>query len=786
MVKVKAQKAKKKREANNFQSKKHTENFDHFVTEAIPKLLKTPKEPRQGKIKKKNLFAYLFSPFNSERKIKRIIFFSALIGAATWLFWGIPLPTQLGSSKVPVSTKLYDRNGNLLYEIYSDKRSTPIKLKDVPENVKEATIAIEDKDFYRHYGISLVGIVRALYKTVFEQRLQGGSTLTQQLVKNTLLTQDRTIKRKVREFVLTIFVESLYTKDQILEMYLNQTPYGGTAYGIGSAAEIYFGKSIGDLTLSESALLAGLPQSPSRYSPFGSRPELALERQKMVLERMAEDGYITQEEKDTALLEEKITYIEQNRFQAPHFSLWIKDQLYEKYGQSVVEQSGLRVTTTLDLELQDFAQEQVKNEVEKLEKQKVGNGAAIITRPTTGEILAMVGSKDYFNKEDDGNVNVILRERQPGSSLKPLTYMFGIQEKKFTASTPFADVPTCFSSTGQALYCPQNYDGSFHGAVQTRFALGNSYNIPAVRAIALTGVVPFINYAKSLGITTFNDPTRYGLSLSLGGGEVRPFDMATAYGTVANQGIKQDLIGILKVEDYQGRVLEEVDLNDIELSGERVIAPDAPFIISHIMTDNGARSAAFGGSSQLNVKGHPEVSVKTGTTNDRRDNWTVGFTSQAVVVVWVGNNDNTPMSGAVSGVSGASPIWNKLMGEVLSKTEEGKYSADEDGHAWPKQPRGVVGATVCANNGNRIEDPNNPPCPTRFEYFLSNNIGAGVNAGNTDVLIEKTTGTLAIGDFLPELVETQNRPYLLDPLGTMVCLDCAIASKSGTIRYPLQ
>lgn len=729
------------------------------------------------------LFAKFKEIWANEHQKKRIIFFSVLGITFLWLFWGIPLPTQL-SKEFPVSTKLFDRNGKLIYEIYSEKRRTPIKLSELPPYVKEATISIEDKEFYKHYGFSLTGITRAAFNIVFKRKLEGGSTITQQLVKNVLLSPERSIKRKVREFALTMLVEGIYTKDQILEMYLNQVPYGSTAYGIEAASELYFGKSAHDLTLAEATLLAGLPAAPTKYSPFGAHPELAKGRQEAVLRRMLEDRYITARQAEAAKGED-LKYAEIKAPSAPHFALWVKEQLVDKYGEAMVEKGGLRVTTTLDLPLQDFAQEAVATEVGKLAKQKVGNGAAIVTSPKTGEILAMVGSKDYFATDEDGKVNVVLAKRQPGSSIKPLNYALAFRDKKITPATVLADVPTCFSVVSQPIYCPTNYDGTFHGIVEARFALGNSYNLPAVKVLALNGVPKFVEFAKSMGITTFTDPSDYGLSLTLGGGEVRPYDMAVAFGVFANGGIKVPLISILKVTDWQGHILEETKIDQIE--GERVLTPEVSFLISHILLDNNARSAAFGEHSFLNVSGHPEVSVKTGTTNDRRDNWTDGFTADAVVVAWVGNNDNTPMSGAVSGVSGASPIWNKIMKEVLDKAEKGFYDPSEKGHVWPKQPADIAGATICATNGAKPAGPqDNPGCPTRFEYFLEGTVPETSPETRQDIPIDKRTGQLAGEDTPPEFIETKNHPVIYDPLRTLYCLDCPIASASATIRYPLR
>ena len=422
----------------------------------------------------------------SRRRIKSLVYWAVLIVVSTYLFWGIPLPTRLSSGNLPVSTKIFDRNGKLIYEIYTDTKRTPVKLSEIPTYLKNATISIEDKDFYKHQGFSYTGIVRAIFNTIFKHELQGGSTITQQLVKNALLTDERTIRRKAQEVVLTTIVEGIYTKDQILEMYLNTIPYGGTAYGVETASETYFGKPVKDLDLAESALLAGLPQRPSTYSPFGAHPELAKVRQEEVFKQMVTNKYVSQDDSDKAD-KETLIYASIKPPQAPHFALWIKEQLADKYGDKIVEQGGLRVYTTLDLDIQNLAQLAVATEVGKLKKQKVGNGAAIVTRPGTGEILAMVGSKDYFATDEDGKVNVTLASRQPGSSIKPINYALAIKDQKITPATALADVPTCFGVAGQPLYCPVNYDGNFHGLVETRFALGNSYNIPAVKVLALNG-----------------------------------------------------------------------------------------------------------------------------------------------------------------------------------------------------------------------------------------------------------------------------------------------------------
>lgn len=723
------------------------------------------------------------------RKIKiakRIVFFGSFIALFVWLFWDIPLPTKLSYDAVPVSSKLFDRNGKMLYEIYSDKRSTPVELDNLPSYIKDATISIEDKDFYKHYGFSITGIIRASYKTVFKGRLQGGSTLTQQLVKNALLTPERTIRRKLREFALTLTVETIYSKKQILELYLNQIPYGSTAYGIGAASELYFGKEAKDLTLAETALLAGLPAAPSTYSPFGAHPEYAKERQKLVLKRMVEDKYITDDQAKESE-NQPLIYSKQENLLAPHFSLWVKQLLTDEFGETVVEKGGLRVTTTLDFDLQDFAQNAVATEVAKLKRQSVGNGAAIVTKPSTGEILAMVGSKDYDAIDEDGKVNIIFANRQPGSSIKPINYALAIKDKKITASTILADIPTCFKVSGQREYCPKNYDNSYHGAIQTRYALANSLNIPAVRVLALNSLENFIGFANKMGIESLKDPSQYGLSLTLGGGEVKPIEMALAFGVFANSGIKQPLNPILKIEDWKGKVLKENNFDKIELTGEKVIDADVAFIISHILSDNGSRSMVFGTSSFLNVKGHNEVSVKTGTTNDFKDNWTIGYSPQILVLTWVGNNDNTPMRGAISGVSGASPIWNKIIKEALDRSEKGQFNKKDNGHSVVKQPKSVTGVQICNTTGTLPIPGVSEGCPTRFEYFLSATVPSQSNTGRVDIQFDKTTGVFVTDSTPAENIETRNQSVIYDPLGSMVCLDCPIpaASQSAKVSYPL-
>ncbi|MBI4067238.1 PBP1A family penicillin-binding protein [Candidatus Gottesmanbacteria bacterium] len=593
----------------------------------------------------------------------------------------LPTPDNLSLREIPVTTKIYDRSGKLLYEIYADQNRTPLDLKEIPNMVKRATIAIEDQDFYYHGGISLKAITRAFLVNVNNNTtsgpLQGGSTITQQLIKSALLTPERTIERKIKEIILAFWAERLYTKDEILEMYLNQVPYGGTAWGIEAAAETYFGKNVKDLTLSEASLLAGLPAAPTLYSPFGAHPEFAKRRQKEVLTRMVEDGYITKKEADNAYKDDLNYILSTIPIKAPHFVMHIKGLLEQKYGPRMVEKGGLRVITSLDLDIQNEVQKIVKNNIDNLKSLSVGNGAALVTNPKTGEILAMVGSKDYFDNENDGNVNVALSLRQPGSSIKVVNYSLALQ-KGYTAASILEDTPITYHLAGSPSYTPVNYDNRFHGKIPLRSALANSYNIPAVKVLASLGVTNMIAQGKKMGITTWNDEERYGLSLTLGGGEVTMLDMAKVYGTLANQGKRVDLLPILKVTDYKGSVYEDQKVGAVT----EAIPPNVAYILSDILADNNARSPAFGSNSSLHIPGKT-VSVKTGTSNDKRDNWTLGYTPSFVVAVWVGNNDNSPMNPILtSGITGASPIWHDIMANLLKGGNE-QFPKPDDVLALP-------------------------------------------------------------------------------------------------------
>lgn len=645
-------------------------------------------------------FLSLIRPFYYTVKLYPLHSYMALILSLgilglTWqtnelIFKDLPDPHELSQQEPAVTTKIMDRNGEVLFRLYKDENRTIVPLSSISPDLIRATIAIEDQEFYDHRGFSVKGIARAFISNYQGLPTQGGSTLTQQLVKLRLLSSERTLQRKIREVILAILVEGIYSKDQILEMYLNQVSYGGSTYGIEEAAQKYFGKSAAELTLPESALLAGLPAAPSAYTPFGPTPEYAKARQLEVLRRMTEDGYITQEQADMAEKEQLAFKNDVIDITAPHFVMYVKKLLADKYGEDVILQGGLEITTTLDGELQDEVQQTVTDEVNSLERLKVSNGAALVTNPKTGEIFAMVGSKDYFDFEHDGQVNVTMRPRQPGSSIKPVTYALALSQGS-TVSTIIQDQAITFNTLGSKPYSPKNYDGKFHGNVTLKEALASSYNIPAVKLLNQVGVDNMIDLAEKMGITTWKDRSRFGLSLTLGGGEVLMTDMAKVYGAFANEGYSTDLNPILEIKNYKGEVLyrNTCALDNTGCYRKKVLDTKVAYLISNILSDNAARTPAFGPLSTLVIP-NQEVAVKTGTTNNLRDNWTFGYTSDRLVAVWVGNNDNTSMSYVASGVTGASSIWNTIMRSVLDDGAPHRFAI----------PPGIVKTATCISTGS--------------------------------------------------------------------------------------
>lgn len=671
-----------------------------------------------------------------------------------WIVKDIPNPRKLSSGDFPESSQILDRNGKLIYEIYTDKRRQEVEFEMIPEKLVLATLAIEDAGFYSHFGFDVKGILRGLYRTVIERRLQGGSTLTQQLVKNALLSPERTLVRKIKEAILTVATELMYSKKEILAMYLNQTPYGGTLWGVEAAARGIFNKEVTELDLAEAALLAGLPGSPTRYSPF-AHPDAAKNRQEMVLVRMEELKFITSSERQAAIAEKLNYYVKKDKLLAPHFVFYVKEKLIDKYGLKKVTEGGLKVWTTLDLDLQNYVQTQVATEVGKLNKYNVTNGAALVTESKSGQILSMVGSKDYFDSEIEGKYNVVTALRQPGSAIKPLNYAVGIETGKVTAASVFNDTETCFNVENQRSYCPTNYGNKYFGLQNLRHSLGNSLNIPAVKMLKINGLREFVASASAMGISTFTNPDDFGLSLTLGGGEVYMTDMSAAFGTLANMGVLQPLTSILKVTDKNDKVMEEYKY----VPGKRVISSETAFIMSKILSDDGARSMVFGSGSMLNIKKHPEVAVKTGTTNDLRDNWTIGYTPDYVAVTWVGNNDNSRMGGVVSGTSGAAPIWNKIMTKLLENKLVKNFA----------KPEGVIGVTVCNLTGQLPPDEG---CDSYYEYFKKGFLPNKKVSLKNMILIDKITGQpIKEGENNPN-AEWQEHAAVWDVAGEWICLDC--------------
>jgi 1A family penicillin-binding protein len=574
---------------------------------------------------------------------------------------------------VTSSTKIYDRTGEiLLYDLNQDVKRTNIPITEMGDNIKNATISIEDADFYNHGGVRITSTIRAVFSNLFHVGIGGGgSTITQQLVKNTLLTPKKTITRKIKEWILAIKIEKELSKEQILEAYLNEAPYGGTIYGIEEASKTYFGKKPADLTIAEAAYIASIPQSPTILSPYGKHIDKLGDRKNLVLSRMHELKYITDTEYEKAKME-VVKFLPQvtSGIKAPHFVFFIKDYLEEKYGSDVIMNGGLKVTTTLDYTLQAKGEEIVKQGALQNEKDWNGSNAGLVAiDPKTGQILTMVGSRDYFDKNIDGNYNIATAHRQPGSSFKPFIYATAFN-KGFTPSTVLFDLPTEFQSTcnayGKALpghnqsdcYMPEDYDGKYRGPMSLRNALAQSINIPAIKLFYLAGLQDSLNMAEEMGISTLTDPSQYGLTLVLGGGEVSLLDMTSAYGVFANNGIRNPYTGILKIEKNNGDVLEEFTLKPRE-----VLLKNTALIISDILSDNVARTPTFGANSPLKIA-DKQVAVKTGTTNSNKDAWTMGYAPTIAVGVWAGNNDNKPMKKGGSAVAG--PIWNKFITEALN------------------------------------------------------------------------------------------------------------------------
>jgi len=589
-----------------------------------------------------------------------------------------------------LSTKIYDKNGVLLYQFYENENRSWITLNQIPNNLILATLAIEDKDFYKHHGFSIRGIFQAIiynFKKNDEEKPRGGSTITQQLVKNIFLSGEKSWQRKIKEAVLTIMLENKLSKNEILERYFNQVPYGGNIYGVAEASSQYFGKNVKELNLAESTFLAGLPAAPSSYSPFDRNGfMLAKLRQEHVLSEMVSIGFLDSKKAQEAKNEEIKILEEKKDILAPHFVFYVKSYL-EKLGFTEIERRGLKVKTSLDLKIQKEAEKIVKEEIDKVKRLKISNGASLVLDVKTGDILAMVGSKDYFAKDIDGKFDVVTQAlRQPGSSIKPINYLLALQKGKNLWET-IDDSPVSYVIPGQKPYTPQNYTGKYLGTVTLKTALASSLNIPSVKLLKENGVENMIDLAELMGITTWTDRSRFGLSLALGAGEVRMLEMANAYSIFANLGEKVTINPILEIENYLG---EKIYQKNVE--SEKVVGEKEAFLINEALSDDQARSPIFGLNSLLHINGKT-VAVKTGTTNNLKDNWCIGWTPSYLVAVWVGNNDNSPMSWVASGVSGATPIWNRTMKNLIQNKKNENW----------RVPVGLYQSEACGKNEWFIE-----------------------------------------------------------------------------------
>lgn len=662
-----------------------------------------------------------------------------------WLFIDLPSLDQLTQNLVIPSTKILARDGRLLYEIAdpAGAHHTTIPLTDIPLALQRATIATEDASFYTNPGVEVLGILRALWINLTGgEVLAGGSTITQQVARNVLLDPqeraERTLTRKLRESILAWRLSRAYTKDEILALYLNQTYYGHLAYGVEAAAQTYFGKSARDLDLAESALLAGLPQAPSVYNPL-LYPEAAQTRQAVVLELMVKQADITAAEAQLARTEALQFNPAPFPIEAPHFVFYVWNRLEQKYGPEVLL-SGLTITTTLDLDLTHAAQSLVLHTLRQLADDTTGpahratNAALVALDPHTGQILVMLGSPDYFDSEIFGAINLATAPRQPGSAIKPITYAAAFSPElcqasaltptcPWTAATMLLDVPTAFITKEGYSYAPQNFDRAFHGPASARQALAASLNVPAVFTLDQVGLSNMIRLAGRMGLTTLADADRFGLALTLGGGEVRLLDLTAAYGVLANGGQRVEPTPILQITDAGGRVIEQWAAT----SGERVLDERVAYLLTDILADNEARASTFGFNSLLQI-GRP-AAVKTGTTSDYHDNWTIGYTPELVTGVWVGNADNSPMVN-LSGVAGAGPIWHDFMRQALSGKPEATFA----------EPPGLVRVEVCVPSGLLPT----PLCPrTRTEIFLDGTAPAQPDNLYQSFNIDSRTGQLA-------------------------------------------
>lgn len=617
-------------------------------------------------------------------KTSSILAFSAfLLITGFVLFWistfKVPTTESIRERRVTESTKIFDRTGKvLLYDTGGNERRNTVPLEEISRYIKNATIAIEDKEFYQHSGVKPTAFIRATLVNILSLDFsQGGSTITQQVVKNSLLTSEKLISRKLKEWVLAVKLEQVASKDEILSMYLNEIPYGGVIYGVEEASETFFGKKSSDVNLAEAAYLAALPKAPSYYSPYGSHKDKLENRKNLVLSEMLRSGFINQEEYDSAI-KEKVNFLAKgdSSIKAPHFVFFVLDYLKKKYGDEILNTGGLRVITSLNYELQSIAEKIAYDRaLENKNNFNAENTSIVATDPKTGEILVMVGSRNYFDQEIDGAFNVTTAKRQPGSTIKPFVYAQSFI-KGYTPDTVLFDLKTQFSTScepnnltiGDGCYSPENYDNLFRGPITLRNALAQSINIPSVKVLYLAGLSDSIRLARDMGITSLSNKGDYGLTLVLGGGEVTPLELTGAYGVFANNGIKTDISPIIEIKDKNGNIIEKHDSNPTQ-----VLDKEVALKISDILSDNDARAPAFGQTSALYFPDR-DVAVKTGTTNDYRDAWIMGYTPNIAVGAWAGNNDNSPMEKKVAGFI-VAPMWRAFMDQALAKIPDERFEA---------------------------------------------------------------------------------------------------------------
>lgn len=638
------------------------------------------------------------------------------VGVFAWVSRDLPTPEGIARRIIPLSTKIYDRTGKIvLYDIHGEEKRTAVELADIPEQLKQATITAEDRNFYEHKGFRFTSLVRAIIVNLLKgNRAQGGSTITQQFIKNAIFTNEKLYTRKIKELILAYQIERKFSKDEILKLYFNEIPYGSNAYGAEAAAQTFFGKSVRELNLAESAVLAALPKSTTYYSPWGTHRDELIGRQHYILDAMVTEGYINQAEAEAAKQAPLEFIPRRDSITAPHFVFYVRELLVERYGERQVEQGGLKIITTLDVEKQKLAEEAIASSEQKNSGFRAKNAALVALDVPTNQILSMVGSRDYFNDDIQGQVNVALRPRQPGSSFKPVVYSTAFAQG-FTPETTLFDVQTTFKNQ-PTDYTPRNYDGKERGPVTLRQALAGSLNIPAVKLLYLTGLDNVLKTARNLGYTTFGDQSRFGLSLVLGGGEVRLLEHTSAYATFAREGIVKPTTAILKVEDARGNTLEEYR----DEPGDRVFEPQPVRLLTSVLSDNEARSFIFGGRNSLTLPDRP-VAAKTGTTNDFKDAWTVGYTPQLAVGVWVGNSDGEEMRSGADGSVVAAPIWQNFFSRAVAGTPVEAFAAPVDATVDKPILRGEIGDVVVidSSSGKRATEatPEHLRSPRLFKQY---------------------------------------------------------------------